>query len=405
MRLNFSVALCSSLRVLVLCRILSSVTVALAFPLAASSTTSTRQRSSNPIAYSLRQNTAFLGSSRSSSCILASSFFGKFDEEELGDDDDDEEEEDDDDIELDDDAVADFRNKMSNIFGDSSTDTSENSVNSVDELINFARGKQDSSSGSSGEVDTDWARPCDKLTAGVVLVANPAKFCQNFGGKANTPSSKLLAKFGLTLPPPAELGPDRRADLLPVLVLVEMGNERSSARAVLLNRRTGYLLGDLEQQPGGPAPILEKFCIQPLWFGGVDNVSSGLDMMHLCPTVQGATALTEDGLYWGGEPAQAQDAMSDPSLDRVFTGFDFKFFVQSTLWKPGELQAEIAAGTFFCATVSKEILFKSRDRMGTQRAKPLWTEIMENLSEAEESGSETGGSDYGEIRNQLYADE
>jgi hypothetical protein len=135
-----------------------------------------------------------------------------------------------------------------------------------------------------------------------------------------------------------------------------MKDERGSTRAVLLNRRTGYLLGDLEQQPGGPAPILEKFCIQPLWFGGVDNVSSGLDMMHLCPTVQGAKALTKDGLFWGGEPAQAQDAMSDPSLDRVFTGFDFKFFVQSTLWKPGELQAEIAAGTWFCAAVSKEVL-------------------------------------------------
>jgi hypothetical protein len=392
--LSYTVALC----------ILASVTVALSFPLTTSSTTSTRQRFSSPVANSLRQNTAFLGSSRSSSCILASSFFEEFDEgEEVDDDDDDDEDDDDeddddDDIELDDDAVASFRNKMSNIFGDSSVDSSENTVNSVDELINFARGKQDSSSGSSSEVDTDWARPCDKLTAGVVLVANPAKFCSDFGGRPNTPSSKLLAKFGLTLPPPAELGPDRRADLLPVLVLVEMKDERDSARAVLLNRRTGYLLGDLEQQPGGPAPILEKFCIQPLWFGGVDNVSSGLDMMHLCPTVQGATALTKDGLYWGGEPAQAQDAMSDPSLDRVFTGFDFKFFVQSTLWQPGELQAEIDAGTFFCATVSKEILFKSRDRMGTQRAKPLWTEIMEKLSE-------TGGSDYGDLRNQLYEDE
>jgi hypothetical protein len=216
------------------------------------------------------------------------------------------------------------------------------------------------------------------------------------------PNPKLLAKFGLTLPPPAELGPDRRADLLPVLVLVDMKGERGGTRAVLLNRRTGYLLGDLEQQPGGPAPILEKFCIQPLWFGGVDNVSSGLDMMHLCPTVQGAVSLTTDGLYWGGEPAQAQDAMSDPSLDRVFTGFDFKFFVQSTLWIPGELEAEIAAGTWFCAKVSKEVLFKSRDRMGTMRAKPLWTEIMEHLSEAEESGPET---DYLEIRNQLYDDE
>jgi hypothetical protein len=405
--LSFNVALCSSVRVLVLCRILASVTVALSFPLAKSSP---RLRSSGPVVAvsSLRHNTVFLGSSRSSSCILASSFFGKFDEgeeDEFDDDEDEEEEEDDDDIEMDEDAVANFRNKMSNIFGDDSSENENTGVSSVDELINFARGESIASGGSSAEPDTDWARPVstDELTAGVVLVANPAKFCSDFGGRSTMPSPKLLAKFGLTLPPPAELGPDRRADLLPVLVLVDMKDERGSTRAVLLNRRTGYLLGDLEQQPGGPAPILEKFCIQPLWFGGVDNVSSGLDMMHLCPTVQGAKALTKDGLYWGGEPAQAQDAMSDPSLDRVFTGFDFKFFVQSTLWKPGELQAEIAAGTWFCATVSKEVLFKSRDRMGTMRAKPLWTEIMEKLSEAEEStGSET---DYLEIRNQLYDDE
>jgi hypothetical protein len=38
-----------------------------------------------------------------------------------------------------------------------------------------------------------------------------------------------------------------------------MKDERGSTRAVLLNRRTGYLLGDLEQQPGGPAPIWKSF--------------------------------------------------------------------------------------------------------------------------------------------------
>jgi putative AlgH/UPF0301 family transcriptional regulator len=51
------------------------------------------------------------------------------------------------------------------------------------------------------------------------------------------------------------------------------------------------------------------------------------------------------------------------------TGFDFKFFVQSTVWRAGELQKEIDKGTWFCASVSKDVLFKSRDRMGTQRAK------------------------------------
>ena len=142
------------------------------------------------------------------------------------------------------------------------------------------------------------------------------------------------------------------------------------------------------------APLLEKFCIQPLWFGGIDNVSSGLDMLHQCPTVIGAQPLTEDGLYWGGDPTQAQEAMDDPSLDRVMTGFDFKFFVQSTIWSRQTLEKEIEDGVWFTAEVSKDVLFKSRDRMGTRRAKPLWTEIMELL-----------GGRYKEIRDEFYKDE
>lgn len=86
--------------------------------------------------------------------------------------------------------------------------------------------------------------------------------------------------------------------------------------------------------------------------------------------------------------------MSDPSLDRLFTGFDFKFFVQSTLWAPRALEKEIEDGVWFCASVSNEVLFKSRDRMGTQRAKPLWTEIMELM-----------GGEYNEVRNQLYGED
>jgi hypothetical protein len=157
---------------------------------------------------------------------------------------------------------------------------------------------------------------------------------------------------------------------------------------------TGYLLGDLEQTADTPAPVLEKFCIQPLWFGGVDNVSTGLEMLHLCPAVKGARAITEDGLYWGGDPSEAQDAMSDSANERVFTGFDFKFFVQSTRFNPGELKKEIDNGTFYCAFVSKEVLFKSRDRMGTRRAKPLWTEVMDLL-----------GGKYKDVKARLYGDE
>lgn len=250
---------------------------------------------------------------RPSRVCLASSFFGKFDEEELDDDDDDED--DDEYADVDDMAVANFRSKMSSLFGGESQSESNDEENSstssdVDELIRFAT--QDSS--NQEEEVTEWARPVDSVDNGVVLLANPSKFCKDFGGSRSSPSPALLSKFGLTLPPPASLGPDRRADLLPVLMVVERQISQWSTQAVLLNRRTGYLLGDLEAPPeqggGSGTPLLEKFCIQPLWFGGVNeggSIGSGLDMLHRCPAVKDTTELpaADSGLYWGGDPAQA----------------------------------------------------------------------------------------------------
>jgi hypothetical protein len=323
---------------------------------------------------------------------LSMTFYNDFDDME-----EDFDEEDDDYEELDDSAVANFRSRMGNMFDGASTEMAESAEGSInfDDLMSFVRKKEQGSK--------DFANPSSAIEVGVVLIANPAKFCTDFGN--TSPSATLLSKFGLTLPPPADLGPDRRADLLPVLCLLEKHPLRGS-HAVLLNRRTGYLLGDLEQpspEDGTPtAPKLGAFMIQPLWFGGTSaggteessSQSSGLDMLHQCPTVKGAKQLTPDGLYWGGDPAQAQDAMSDASLERVFTGFDFKFFVQSTRWMPLQLEKEIRDGVWFVASVNKEVLFKPRDRMGTRRAKPLWTEIMELL-----------GGEYLDIRNKLYVDD
>ena len=59
-----------------------------------------------------------------------------------------------------------------------------------------------------------------------------------------------------------------------------------------------------------------------------------------------------------------------------------------------QLEQEIKDGTWYVATVSKEVLFRSRDRLGSKRAKPLWTEIMDLL-----------GGDYRKIRDQLYEDD
>ncbi|KAL7576590.1 hypothetical protein ACA910_018080 [Epithemia clementina (nom. ined.)] len=432
------------------------------------------------------------------------------DDEDEDDNDDDVDDDDDEDDFYDDQAVADFRSKMSNLYEDepgtggssssgSFTTLSSNSFSAVDELIQFARQQQQTTADPKNK-NPDWAVPTTRLEPGTVLVANPAQFCDNFpwpildnekqkdsetnnknkknnnnkntnrlGGfpfastASNRPNPRLLQKFGLTLPPPADLGADRRADLLPVVILVQHDEPSSSFLGVLLNRRTGYLLGDLEQPilMGGSstntddetssssssspqmAPLLEKFCIQPLWFGGVHNpprpptssssssssgAASGLDMLHLCPHVPGAQLLTDDGLYWGGDPVQAQECLSSSSSSSsstdspIYTGFDFKFFVQVTKWFPHELEQELSwsttlsndkesrdtssppppimlspAAAWFPCKVSKHVLFKSRDRMGGgtrgRRALPLWTEIMQLL-----------GGDYTTIVQELYQD-
>ena len=57
-----------------------------------------------------------------------------------------------------------------------------------------------------------------------------------------------------------------------------------------------------------------------------------------------------------------------------------------------QLEDEIRDGVWYIAEVSKEVLFRSRDRLGAKRAKPLWTEIIELL-------------DYRDIRDQLYGEE
>ena len=58
-----------------------------------------------------------------------------------------------------------------------------------------------------------------------------------------------------------------------------------------------------------------------------------------------------------------------------------------------QLEKEIRDGTWYTASVSKEVLFKGRDRLGTRRAKPLWTEVMELM-----------GGKYKDIRDQFYGD-
>lgn len=304
--------------------------------------------------------------------------------------------------------------------------------------------------------EENWARPIphldettgealdfdDILKDGIVLVANPAKFYpdiaeqssdrKNKGGgsilsglfddpfplspQSSIVSPALLAKFGITSPPTPDQGPDYRAGKLPVLLLLDR-DPLMGCKALMVNQRSGSLIGDVATNPNYNTNSSKwgPFFIQPLWIGGTQAVITSWDstsyditefetfekslqnpgMLHMCPFVTDSQNLTMcDGLYWGGDPGQAQEAMIDERLDKPMSGFDFKFFVKDTRWLPSQLEEEIMDGTWHVTTVSKEVLFRNRDRLGPKRAKPLWTEIMELL-----------GDDYKHIVELLYGEE
>ena len=313
-------------------------------------------------------------------------------DEEDEEDEDDDEEEDDDEYDDDDDEME-SGSALPDMEG-------RDSLSSIDDLIGFAQSKAKE---ERNDGKKDWAVPIPfvdestgekldfkkLLEGGVVLVANPAKFCDDLedvgnkdkdsdkggfniaslldpfpisssSGDTGGVSQELLAKFGLTIPPPPDLGADRRADLMPVLLLT--GSDAKGYRAVIMNRRTGYLIGDMERQamaqmendedvendedfdPEPPKPRLGAFMIQPLWYGGAGDETDenegggGLDMLHFCSLVEGATKLPKsDGLYWGGDAVQAQEVMQDKRLDEYLSGFDFKFFISYTRWSASEV--------------------------------------------------------------------
>ena len=363
------------------------------------------------------------------------------------DDDDYEEEEDEEDEDDDDDE--DEGEYDGSDSGSALPDLEGSTISSIDDLIGFAQararekarekggeGKGATGGGSVGGggtwEDENWARPVplvdegtgeridvdSLLEGGIVLIANPARFCSDLaarrnddddnGGDEKTRGKKdkflgglfddpfpsfgasssrsslgggggispaLLAKFGITLPPSPDLGPDRRADLLPVVLLIDRDPVRG-CRAVLMNRRTGNLMGDLPSNvfdatappsdddadslspPPAPHP-LSAFMIQPLWWagsspggndgggssrrGGGGGGISAIDMVHACPYVNGSVPLARsDGLYWGGSPVQAQEAMKDDRLERPLSGFDFKFYIQTTRWLPSQVRVRVS---------------------------------------------------------------
>jgi len=90
------------------------------------------------------------------------------------------------------------------------------------------------------------------------------------------------------------------------------------------------------------------------------------------------------GIFLGGMESAMQlvnEGNSDPK--------EYKFFARYAGWGPGQLEAEVKRGTWYCAACAKELVLKPV----IQLPKPLWREILELM-----------GGEYAECSRRAYSD-
>lgn len=213
-----------------------------------------------------------------------------------------------------------------------------------------------------------------ELAAGQVLVAHPSKF---FSRNPFSQPVQDLSRFGLQGQPDEDLPSDVRAGVLPVLLLLAHGD--AGSRALLLERRSGALMGDVSMDDYG------SVAINPLWLGGTSSQNS-LSVVHDLDGLDGQnlTGGQAIGLGIGNDTGLQLGGWADVRKrveDRNVADSHFKFFLGFTEWRPGQLAAELEAGAWFPLEADAQIVIRDRvmaSRPGRQR--PFWKELMESVS-------------------------
>lgn len=236
--------------------------------------------------------------------------------------------------------------------------------------------------GSTGGDGEDlWAEQHPTLERGCVLVANMEEFSKDAGlfGKG----MRDWKAYGLEGPVRPDWSPDHTAQMLPV-VLVTEHKPGGPSKGVLMDRRTGVLLGDLINVDEGFA----HFAIQPLYFGG--NVdSNSLTMMHVEEDIPDSEPMM-NGLCIGGWE-RVKVMVAEGQVSPVA----FKFSIQHCLWASGELEEQVQRGAWTVASVSSDVLMKDRSPDGSGKiTKPIWREIRELI-----------GGDSVEALKEVYGEE
>ena len=141
-----------------------------------------------------------------------------------------------------------------------------------------------------------------------------------------------------------------------VILLCEHGSEGSVG--FVLNRSTQLTLGDL--LPELYTPDL------PVFQGGPVQMDT-LHMVHRTPIALGGNEIAP-GVYWGG----SYEALQDMIENNAYNAEDMKLYVGYSGWSPGQLDKEMAEGSWIVTDILPELLFETTPDM-------LWKEAIRHL--------------------------
>jgi len=141
-----------------------------------------------------------------------------------------------------------------------------------------------------------------------------------------------------------------------VVMLCEHGDAGSVG--FVLNRPTELSLSDI--LPDLCTPLLSIFQ------GGPVQLDT-LHMLHRTPELYGGSEVAP-GIFWGG----SYDALQESISENLYQPIDLRLFVGYSGWSPGQLQAEIEAGSWLVAESSADLIFDTDNDQ-------LWRRAVESL--------------------------
>jgi putative transcriptional regulator len=187
-----------------------------------------------------------------------------------------------------------------------------------------------------------------------------------------------IEKGCLLLANPALFAGDTSQPYFSRAVIFLFESSPDGAVGIILNRRTERKLGEIR----GAEPFTPEFASAPLYLGG-DVGAASMHLLHRDnPEALPSGKTVVRGVAMGG----FRDAVA-AVRSGAMRAQDFRFFSRYCGWGPGQLESEVAAGVWFVAAASADLVLaqppdpalrpgQEQAALPPSRSGGLWAEVL-----------------------------